>query len=89
MTSGPVCGVYAYVYMYTYGPDTALMCDSYSIFSMVKPISRYCLHSSFYYAPWCHAVIFLFTHFMICEIMEKLYFGTVHLLLGEKKRDAV
>lgn len=54
------------------------------IFYMVKPISRYCLHSSFYYAPWCHAVIFLFTHFIICEIMEKLYFGTVHLL-GEKK----
>lgn len=58
----------------------------YSIFSMVKPISRYCLHSSFYYAPWCHAVIFLFTHFIICEIMEKLYFGTVHLL-GQKKKE--
>lgn len=35
---------------------------------------------------WCHAVIFLFTHFIICEIMEKLYFGTVHSLLGEKKK---
>lgn len=31
--------------------------------------------------PRCHLPV----HFIICEIMEKLYFGTVQLLLGEKK----